>query len=244
MTRVKCKGEELAVGVVVDDMTGIELTIDILEDERAESQLAWLQEIAQLVGAEVLVSDDADALKTVADKLGLAHQVCRAHVTRNVLDLVAGLSTQALGAPDPLPQGVGSSPEQLLSDLEEVQWIIEGHPHDGQERLEGLYQRYCAAPAPREGEKATLWYRMRLLTLHLWDNWSRLTLYQRWQGSEGERLDGTNNASERAIGWWLKERYRLMRGYKRPESVLNVSSLLGWLGGQPAGYNLAGLMAA
>jgi len=52
VTRVKCKGEELAVGVVVDDMTGIELTIDILEDETAESQLAWLQEIAQLVGAE------------------------------------------------------------------------------------------------------------------------------------------------------------------------------------------------
>jgi hypothetical protein len=62
--------------------------------------------------------------------------------------------------------------------------------------------------------------------------------------SQGERLDGTNNASERAIGWWIKERYRTMRGYKRPESVLNVSSLLGWLGRQPASYDLAGLLAA
>ena len=35
--------------------------------------------------------------------------------------------------------------------------------------------------------------------------------------------------------WWVKERYRPMRGYKRPESVLNVSSLLGWLGSQPGG---------
>jgi hypothetical protein len=30
-----------------------------------------------------------------------------------------------------------------------------------------------------------------------------------------------------------------MRGYKRQESALNVSSLLGWLGGQPAGYDLS-----
>jgi len=37
---------------------------------------------------------------------------------------------------------------------------------------------------------------------------------------------------------------RSMRGYKRQESVLNVSSLLGWLGEQPAGYDLNQLVAA
>lgn len=244
VTKVKCKGEELAVGVVVNDLTGIELTVDLLEDETVESQLAWLREIAQLVGAEVLVSDDADALKTVADELGLSHQVCRAHVTKNVLRLVGELGTQALEEPDPRPPGVTRGLEQFVADLETVQWLVEAHPHDGQEQLEALHQHYCQAPAPREGEKATMWYRMRLLTLDLWDDWSRLTLYQGWQGPEGERLDGTNNATERAIGWGVKERYRPMRGYKRPESVLNVSSLLGWLSGQPAGYDLAELVAA
>jgi hypothetical protein len=89
-----------------------------------------------------------------------------------------------------------------------------------------------------------MWYRTRLLVLHLWNNWSRLTLYQRWQGPDGERLDGTNNACERAIGWGVKERYRSMRGYKRQKSVLNVSSLLGWLGEQSAGYDLNQLIAA
>jgi hypothetical protein len=244
VTRVQCQGQSLLVGVVVDGLSGIELTIDILEDETAETQLAWLREIAETVGAEVLTTDDADALKTVADELGLSHQVCRAHVTKNVLRLVGELGTQALEAPDPVPQGVTRSVEQFVADLETVQWLVEAHPHDGEEQLEVLHQYYCQAPAPREGEKATMWYRMRLLTLDLWEDWSRLTLYQRWKGPEGERLDGTNNASERAIGWWVKERYRPMRGYKRPESVLNVSSLLGWLGSQSPGYNLAGLMAA
>ena len=244
LTRVQCQGESLVIGVVVDDLEGIELSVDILDDETAETQVAWLRQIADLIGAEVLVSDDADALKIAADELGLAHQVCRAHVTGNVLDKVAELTTQALEGPDPTPPQVTLNPEQLVADLETVQGLIEGHPHDGEKQLAALYQRYCAAPAPREGEKATMWYRTRLLVLHLWNNWSRLTLYQRWQGPDGERLDGTNNACERTIGWGVKERYRSMRGYKRQESVLNVSSLLGWLGNQPAGYDLNRLVAA
>jgi hypothetical protein len=244
LTRVQCQGESLVVGVVVDDLQGIELSVDILDDETAETQLAWLRQIAEQVGAEVLVSDDADALKTVADELGLAHQICRGHVTGNVLDKVAELTTQALENPDLAPSQVPLNPERLVTDLATVQELIEGHPHDGEEQLAALYQRYCAAPAPREGEKATMWYRTRLLVLHLWNNWSRLTLYQRWQGPDGERLDGTNNSCERAIGWGVKERYRSMRGYKRQKSVLNVSSLLGWLGEQPAGYDLNQLVAA
>lgn len=244
LTRVQCQGESLVIGVVVDDLEGIELSIDILDDETAETEVAWLRQIAEQVGAEVLVSDDADAFKIVADELGLAHQVCRAHVTGNVLDKVAELTTQALDGPDPAPPQVTISPEQLVADLETVQALIEGHPHDGEKQLAVLYQCYCLAPAPRQGEKATMWYRMRLLVLHLWNNWSRLTLYQRWQGPDGERLDGTNNSCERAIGWGVKERYRSMRGYKRQESVLNVSTLLGWLGEQPAGYDLNQLVAA
>jgi transposase-like protein len=244
LTRVQCQGKSLVIGVIVDDLEGIELSVDILDDETAETQVAWLRQIAEQVRAEVLVSDDADALKIVADELGLAHQVCRAHVTGNVLDKVAELTTQALESPDPTPSQVTSSPEHLVADLQTVQELIEGHPHDGEKQLAALYQRYCTAPAPQEGEKATIWYRTRLLVLHLWNNWSRLTLYQRWQGPDGERLDGTNNACERAIGWAVKERYRSMRGYKRQDSVLNVSSLLGWLGQQPAGYDLNRLVAA
>jgi hypothetical protein len=45
-----------------------------------------------------------------------------------------------------------------------------------------------------------------------------------------ETLDGTNNACERSIGWWIKERYRSMRGYKVPENALRVSRLLAWCG--------------
>jgi len=54
--------------------------------------------------------------------------------------------------------------------------------------------------------------------------------YRTWKGPKGETLDGTNNACERAIGWWIKERYRTMRGYKIPENAVRVSRLLAWCG--------------
>lgn len=53
-----------------------------------------------------------------------------------------------------------------------------------------------------------------------------------WRGRQQERLDGTNNVTEQIIGQWVKERYRTMRGYKRQQSILNVSSLTCWLGGK------------
>jgi hypothetical protein len=124
LTRVQCQGESLVIGVVVDDVTGIELSVDILDDESADSQVAWLREIADLVGAEVLVSDDADTFKITADELGLDQQICRPHVTRNVLDKVAELATQALENPDPVPPQMTLSPEQLAVHLESVQCII------------------------------------------------------------------------------------------------------------------------
>ena len=86
---------------------------------------------------------------------------------------------------------------------------------------------------------------MRNLFLDRWNLWPRLTFYRTWKNAHGEEiLDGTNNASERAIGWWIKERYRSMRGYKREQSALNVSRLIAYCGNHLAqGLNLAQLVA-
>ena len=69
---------------------------------------------------------------------------------------------------------------------------------------------------------------MRLFGLDRWNLWPRLTLYRKWRGPQDAWLDGTDNATERSIGWRVKERYRTMRGYKRKTSVLNVSRLIAW----------------
>ncbi len=93
-----------------------------------------------------------------------------------------------------------------------------------------MHRRYLEAAPPQEGEHQSLAYRLRLLFLDRWNLWHRLTRYRSWKGPKGETLDGTNNACERAIGWWIKERYRTMRGYKVPENAVRVSRLLAWCG--------------
>jgi hypothetical protein len=193
---------------------------------------------------EVLLSDDQDSYKNIATELGLTHGTCRAHVNRNVAKLVGTVGEQALQRPDPLSEPLNVTVDNFLEDLEEFQLLVALRPASGQGQLWQLFTRYRDAPALAPGERATMWYRFRLGLQRWWGNWSSLTLDQRWRGEGGVTLDGTNNATERAIGWWIKERYRTMRTCKRRESVLNVSNLITYLGANSADVSLATLLSA
>ena len=144
---------------------------------------------------------------------------------------------QAPVAVGPVDVGV----DEFLEDMQYAQLILAFRPLNGAEQLRELHHRYRAAPAPAPGERASMWYRFRLALLRWWNRWPRLTLDQEWRGREGERLDGTNNVTERTIGWWIKERYRTMRTYKRPQSILNVSRLIAHLGSNSGSSALANL---
>jgi len=244
VTSVKCKGRWLPVGITVDAITGLVLTIDQLSGEDAQTLQAWVAPIAESVDARVLVSDDADAFKIVADEQGLFQQVCKSHVVRNTEALIENLSQAILAGADHSLTTVGVDPQQALADLRLLGELIQARLPEQQPVLETLYLRYAKAPAPRPGQSACLAYRMRNLFLDRWCLWPRLTFYRTWKNSNGDEiLDGTNNASERAIGWWIKERYRTMRGYKREQSVLNVSRLIAHCGNHLAqGLDLANLV--
>lgn len=244
LTYVKCKGEEAIIGVAVDAQQGITLDIKVLDNQETETIQAWLQPLLEATGAEVLTTDDADAFKTVADEAGVKHQVCRRHVTLNVMDFIAKTANRILNKPPAVPEGLDVSPEQLLTDLETLEWIMLGHPGQGDQLLQAMFFRYADAAAPKKGQRATIWYRMRNHLLHLWDHWDRLTCYRIFKHSTGLALDATNNSTERAIGWSVKDRYRTMRGYKRNTSILNVASLTAWLLEQPAAYDMSPLFAS
>jgi transposase-like protein len=241
-THVKRLGQDTIVAVATSILSGAALDFEIIADEKAETIQAWVRGLCENLQVEVLVTDDADALKTVADALGLEQQICRAHVNRNVHDLIDSLGTKALEHPDSVPGESELSVPQFLDDLQQLEEVIKGLPHDGQQQLDLLASRYQSAPAPQPGHKASMWYRMRMLTLNWSEHWSRLTRFQSWRGAQSEKLDGTNNVTERVIGQYVKERYRTMRGYKRKASIKHVSSLIGWIGMQPAAYDLGAVV--
>ncbi len=148
-THVKCQGQSRIVAVATAVLTGQPLTFELLDSESAFHAERWIRGIAKMLGAEVLVTDDADGLKNVAEALGLDQQICRAHVNRNVEDLIAVLGTQALEHPPPVPwelQAEGITVDQFLEDLSTVENIICGVPFDGQPQLEQLATQYQYAP--------------------------------------------------------------------------------------------------
>jgi transposase-like protein len=230
LTSVKCKGEWLPLGVTVDPISGLALTIDALSAEDSKTLKEWIEPIAKSVDAQVLVTDDADGFKTVADEVGLQHQVCKAHVLRNTETLTLRYQPLVARDADGSLQAIGVSREQAAADLTRLSKLVKSREREQASELEALHRRYLEAAPPQEGEHQSLAYRLRLLFLDRWNLWHRLTRYRTWKGPTGETLDGTNNACERAIGWWIKERYRSMRGYKVPENAVRVSRLLAWCG--------------
>ncbi len=117
LTSVKCAGQWLHLGISVDALSGLALTIDELKAEDAETLKEWMEPIAKSVGAQVLVTDDADALKTVADELGLEHHVCKSHVKRNTQALIDELRPKVAEDADGSLRACGVAPEQAEADL-------------------------------------------------------------------------------------------------------------------------------
>ena len=245
VTSVRCNGAWVTVGIAVDATNGMVLSIDELPGEDAEQLKAWLEPILKAVDADVVVSDDADAFKKVSDETGRAQQVCKSHVGRNTDALVAELSAMIGAGGDHSLEVIQVTPEQALDDLASLKAMIHSRRPEDQARLETIYLRYANARKPGKGKKHDLAYRMRNLFMDRWNLWPRLTFYRNWKDEDGnEILDGTNNDCERAIGWWIKERYRSMRGYKQVLSALGISRLIALAGNNLArGLRLADLMA-
>jgi Transposase, Mutator family len=232
LTNVRCRGEWLTVGISVDAVRGTVLSLDLLPNGEATTLTAWVQELATVLGAELLVSDDADGFKTAADATGVLQQVCKAHVGRNTDAWVEAIAPALAGDSDGSLAAIGVRPEQALADSQDLlRLMAERQPSpEAAATLAAIHRRYLAAAKPLKGGTMSLAYRLRLFSLDRWNLWPRLTRYRTWEGPDGETVDGTNNACERAIGWWVKERSRTMRGYKRPASVLHVSRLIAAMG--------------
>jgi len=245
LTSVRCSGAWLSLGLAVDDTTGLVLTVDALSAEDGESLKKWIEPIAEAVEAKLLVSEDADAFKVVANELGLEQQVCKGHVKRNTETFIDNMAPMVASDEDGSLAAIKVTPEQALNDLRRLGELILSRQPAEENELEEIHQRYTGAAPPGQGGKASVAYRLRMMYLDRWSLWRPLTRYRTWLGPHGETVDGTNNRCERAIGWWVKERYRTMRGYKRRKSAVNVSRLLAWCGNhlERGGADLALLVA-
>ena len=139
LTSVRCNGEWLTLGLTVDDISGLVLSIDALSGEDAETLKEWLEPIAAAVEAEILVTDDADALKIVADELGLEQQVCKGHVKRNTETLIETLKAGAVKDADGSLAAIGLTPKQATDDLIRLGQLIQSRQPEQAPELEKMH---------------------------------------------------------------------------------------------------------
>jgi len=153
LTAVLCNGEWRTLGLTVDAISGLTLTIDVLEGADAVTIQEWLAPIVAAVGAELLVTDDADSMKQAAAGLGLTHQVCKAQVRRNTDALVAELTAKVVGDPEGSLAAIGVPVAQAQADLRRLGEVVrERQPKQAYER-DVIHQRYRDAAPPGKGEK-------------------------------------------------------------------------------------------
>jgi transposase-like protein len=149
LTSVKCRGQWLTLGVTVDVLTGTTLSIDQLSGEDAQTLKEWLAPIIESVDARVLVTDDADALKTAADENGVYQQVCKSHVGRNSDALIEQLQASLANGVNSSLEQIGVSVQQALADLQRLKELIHLRQPEARSELESLYHRYQEArPSP------------------------------------------------------------------------------------------------
>ncbi len=90
-TVVKLNGEKMVVGFVTDAESGQVLGIDVLVERDSMGFTRWLRGYVEGLGVEAMVTDDLSTYKPVVERLGVEHQVCIAHVRKNVVNRLRGI---------------------------------------------------------------------------------------------------------------------------------------------------------
>src|SRR4051794_24623767 len=144
--------------VLMGDLTAAEAAT---VRERSVRQVRRM--LAAVLGAEILVSDDADPFKTAADATGLLQQVCTAHVGRNTAAWVEAISPALATDADGSLATIGVAPEQAVADGQALLRLMrERQPTlEASAQLAMIHHRYLGATKPAKGETMSLAYRLR-----------------------------------------------------------------------------------
>ncbi len=126
-SHVRVKGKGQGVLVAVEMGLGLPLLVLAVDEKNPWAVASALRPLVAALGVEVLVSDDLGSYRTVAEELGLRHQVCAFHLLR-----WAGRALSRLREKVPAGwQGV----------VEEAWGLVRARPPDGGKRLFALYRQ-------------------------------------------------------------------------------------------------------
>jgi len=232
-TQLKVSGKGVTVGFVTDPGSGELVGMRVLSSREGEELAKWVCETAQQLGCEVVVTDELDSYKPAAEAAGVEQQLCLAHWRKAVTSRLRKIE--------------GYAQEKKL-----IREALKRLDQPAHKTMRWLQRQFAKARPPSKGQHQSPAYALRMLTLDVLENWSRLTCYQRrhkpLRDNLGRKLPRhyqvpeTNNACENAIGRGGKIRHKGMRGYKSLRSALLTTFLLASLAGVLAGVPYTSVM--
>ena len=190
---VRAWGDVRPVLVAVDLGGGKPIALGYVDEYNPQAVRRWLEPLVKRLGVSVIVTDDLVHYKTVAEKLGLEHQICQFHVRRWV-----GRSLHELR---------DTVPKEWLWVMDEIKHLLAELPPEGSRRLFELWKQIPERRSGQAGTRSPL-EQLRNLLIRLSEHWPNYRVFD-WQTD----VPWTNNTTEQVIGR-MKMRSRTVRGYK------------------------------
>ena len=204
-------GKKRPMLIAVDLGKGQPVAIGQIDESNPQAVRRFLEPLVQRLGVSVIVTDDLASFRSVANKLGVEHQVCQFHVRRWV-----GLALHELGETIPIEwQWVIGEVKRLLSEL----------PPEGGRLLFELWKKIPERRIGQAGPRTPL-EQLRNLLIRMSEHWDSYRVFDYQKD-----VPWTNNGTEQVIGR-MKIRSRTVRGYKSwsgmQSALLLTGSGLSW----------------
>jgi hypothetical protein len=203
---VRAWGGVRPVLVAVDLGAGKPVAIGYVDESNPQAVKRWLEPLVKRLGVSVLVTDDLVSFKTVAQKLGLEHQICQFHVRRWVGRTLRELQQTV--------------PKDWLWVLDEIRLLLGELSPEGGRRLFELWKQIPERRIGQSGSRSPL-EQLRHLLIRLSEHWPNYRVFDYQKD-----VPWTNNGTEQVIGR-MKLRSRTVRGYKTKPGMLAGLMLAG-----------------
>jgi transposase-like protein len=187
------KGRKQPTLIAVDLGNGKPVGVGQLDEANPQAVRRFLEPLVKRLGVSVIVTDDLNSYRKVAEKLDLEQQICQFHVRRWVGKALRELKE--------------SVPEEWHWVLEEIKNLLAELPPEGSRRLFDLWKQIPERRTGQSGERTPL-NQLRALLIRLSEHWASYRVFT-WQNE----VPWTNNGTEQTIGR-MKMRSRTVRGYK------------------------------
>lgn len=179
--------------VAVDLDRGQPVGIGYIDEYNPQAVRRFLEPLMQRLGVSVIVTDDLASFRSVAEKLGVEHQVCQFHMRRWV-----GRTSRELRE---------TVPKDWQWVLDEIKDLLKQLPLEGSRRLYELWKQIPERQVG-QGQPLSPLSQLRALLIRLSEHWPTYRVFD-WD----KDVPWTNNGTEQVIGR-IKMRSRTVRGYK------------------------------